>query len=699
MTRRAASFRFLVALLLTILAAAAPLAADLAGRWEGRLEIAGVTLDFDVDLTEADGAWTGDISIPEQGAVDLPLTAITVADGRVGFMIDGVPGDPTFAGDAAADGASIAGVFSQGGAEGGFTMYRGPDRAAAAGARLDELEPVIEQALADFMVPGLAIGVVVDDQVVWAKGFGLRDVGNAKPVTPKTLMAIGSSTKAFTTFLLATLVDEGLMEWDAPVAGYLPGFDLYDEYASAHLTPRDMVTHRSGLPRHDLAWYGNNDLPRDEMVRRLRYFQPNKELRQTFQYNNMMFLTAGYLGGVLAGSTWEDAVRARIFTPLGMTASNFSVDDSQKSDDFALPYQEKDDAIEEMAFRRIDAIGPAGSINSNVEDMIRWLRVHLGGGVVDGKRIVGAATLTELHTPQMTLARMPEHAEFAPGAYAMGWFVDAYRGFTRVEHGGNIDGFSALVTLYPRDGVGVVALANKNATGLPELVTRTIADRVFDLEPKDWLGEALERRKLGLEAADAAEEKKETRRVPGTEPAHALDAYAGEYAHPGYGVLTIARDGDALAMRFNGIETPLAHWHYEVFKGGENPDDRTFEDMEIKFATNFRGVVASVAAPFEPMADDIVFARRPEARLSDPAYLARFAGAYVLGGDEISFAVQGDRLILSVPGQPSFTLVPDITGEFGLEGVSGYSVRFDEKDGAVTAVLNQPNGVFELEKK
>jgi len=680
----------------TVAVAAEPV--DVAGHWKGEVELPGTELGFNIDFTKKDGAWIGDISIPMQNAKNLPLVDVVVDGRNVTFKMQ-VPGDPTFKGTLSDDDETIAGDFAQGGVTATFSMSRGIDMAAAARERLAGFEEVVERALKDFMVPGLALGIVADDQVIWAKGFGYRDIENKKPVTPKTLLAIGSCTKAFTTFLLATLVDEGKLDWDSPVASYLPNFKLFDEYATAHLTPRDMVTHRSGLPRHDLAWYNKHDLSRADLVSRLRYFQPNKELRETFQYNNMMFLTAGYLAGQLTGGTWEDAAKERIFHCLGMTSTNFSVNDSQKTDDYALPYEEDDDEIKKMAFRNIDEVGPAGSINSNVEDMSRWMRVHLNEGKLGDEQILSAPALSELHTPQMVLARLPKDAEFSVGAYAMGWFVDAYRGHTRVQHGGNIDGFSALVTLYPRDGVGVVALANKNGTGVPELITRTIADRVFDLESKDWLGEALERRKLGKEVTKEAEKKKESRRIPDTRPTHPLTAYAGEYEQPGYGVLTIAQDGDKLVMTFNNIETPLMHWHYDVFKGLKNPDDATFENMEIKFTTNFKGVVDAVSAPFEPMVDEIVFSRRADSKLSDPAHLARFAGVYELAGDEITFEIQGDHLSLSAPGQPSFKLVPDVTGEFNLDGLAGFSVSFKEHDGAITAVLNQPNGVFELKRK
>jgi hypothetical protein len=414
----------------------------------------------------------------------------------------------------------------------------------------------------------------------------------------------------------------------------------------------------------------------------------------------MMFLTAGYLAGQLTGSTWEEAVKQRIFTPLGMTQTNLSVTDSQKAPDFALPYEEKDDEIRKMSFRNIDNVGPAGSINSNVEDMTKWLIVHVNKGKLAGQPIINEATLLEMHTPQMAIAAIPEEPELSPTSYGMGWFCNTYRGHYRVSHGGNIDGFSALVTLFPRDGLGIVVLVNKNAAALPGLATLHAADRILGLEFKDWNGEALEKREIAKAAQKEAEEKKDTLRKPDTKPAHAMEEYAGKYEHPGYGILEIQLQDGQLVMVYNNIVTPLEHWHYEVFNGLENPDDHTFEDLRIRFLTNMKGDVDAVAVPLEMMVDEIIFERRPDDRMSDPEYLARFLGDYEIANQTISINLKGDVLTLNVPGQPSLDLVPDRDDEFNLKGIAGISIKFVVgDDGSVTMSLKQPNGVFETKRK
>ena len=376
------------------------------GRWQGAIELPGQKLEVIVRIAAGEGgAWSGEIDIPAQGARNLPLTAFDVtARGAVRFSIAGIPGEPTFRGTLASDGGSetLAGEFTQAGQKYPFRLARAADAAVSSANALEGFDDFVDGARKTWNVPGLAVAIVQDGEVVLAKGYGVRDVAGNLPVTPDTLFAIGSSTKAFTVMSLAVLVDDGKLDWDTPVQAYLPRFALQDECASAGMTPRDLVTHRSGLPRHDLVWY-NAPLTRAELFERLRYLEPNAGFRSKWQYQNLMFLTAGYLAGEVSGRSWEDLVRARIFDPLGMTSSNFSVLESRKTADFAKPYTRKEKKTSEIPFRNIDVVGPAGSINSNLNDMARWLKLQLSDGSLGGRRVVGAANLEQMHEPQMVM--------------------------------------------------------------------------------------------------------------------------------------------------------------------------------------------------------------------------------------------------------------------------------------------------------
>jgi CubicO group peptidase (beta-lactamase class C family) len=669
-----------------------------AGHWEGAIELPNRQLEVDVDLVHQDSGWTGDISIPAQGASDLPLVDITVEGRAVGFRIQGVPGEPTFDGELAADGATLGGTFTQGGQSFDFRLERAAAPAAQAGESLADLRATIEQALEDFEVPGLGVAVVVDGEPVLVEGFGQRNLDTGEPVTADTLFAIGSATKAFTTAVLATLVDEGLLEWDEPVADYLPGFKLADPHASRALNVMDLVTHVSGLPRHDAVWY-NNPETRAGLLERLRYLEPNQDLREQFQYQNLMYMTAGLLVEELTGASWEQAVRARLLDPLGMPRTNFTVREMGDSSDGAAGHDLREDELQVIPYRDITTMGPAGSINSNPAEMTRWLLLHLGDGTLDGERILDEANLRLMHTPQVSLKSFPAKQDILLTSYGPGWFIDAYRGLYRVHHGGNIDGFSALVTLLPFEDVGIVVLANRNATSLPELVTRTIIDRVTGLEPQPWIPDGLAEYQAAKQMAEEAEEKAAETRIEGTSPSHPLADYAGRYEHPGYGTMEIVREGEQLSVRFHELEAPLEHWHYDVFRAGE-ADDPALEKTQFQFRNDASGYVAELVVPLEPLVDPIVFERQPDERLSDPDYLQRFAGVYQLGPQRLTISVSADHLVAALPGQPTYELAPVRGTTFALEPLTGYRVIFRENEaGEVTGLaVEQPNGLFEADK-
>jgi len=573
---------------------------------------------------------------------------------------------------------------------------------------LEGFDTFAEGTLTEWAVPGAAVVVVKDGAVVLSRGYGLRDVAHGLEVTPRTIFAIGSSTKAFTTMALALLVDDGTLDWDTPIRQYLPTFTLYDTFATERMTARDLVTHRSGLPRHDLMWY-NTPFSRTEVFDRLRYLRPNKDFRTTWQYQNLMYMTAGYLVEALSGHSWEEFVIERIFQPLGMERSNLSVDVSRQSSDIALPYKEKDEdgqgagAPADIPFLNLDTMGPTGSINSSIEDMARWLLLHLDEGKHDDRQIVSAHGIEQMHTPQMVMMDgigIPTRYPEAPQAsYGMGWFVQPYRGHNLIHHGGNVDGFSALVSFLPREKMGVVVLTNGNGNPVPYILSLHIYDRLLGLDEAPWNSRYKEDRARGKEAAKAGTEKNTADRKEGKGPFHDLDEYAGAYEHLGYGVMSIAADGDGLTATYNGLDFKLTHYHYDVF-------ELTYEIFDIRmkvvFSTNARGDVASLALPLEPATPDIEFTRLPPRDLLDRTALERFTGDYDLMGRALSVALKGeDTLLVSIPGQPDYELTPYKGTQFEVKGLSGISFEFkdDETEAVTEVVVNQMGAVFTAQRK
>ena len=574
--------------------------------------------------------------------------------------------------------------------------------AAAPAAALAGLDEFVAGAMKDWKVPGVAVAVVKDGQVILSKGYGTRDADKQLPVTPKTLFAIGSITKSFTVTALGMLADDGKLDWDKPVREYLPEFRLYDQVASDHMTPRDLVTHRSGLPRHDALWY-NSTFTRREMIERLRYLEPSKDFRSTWQYNNLMFLTAGYLAGQLAGTSWEELVRARIFGPLGMTGSNFSVTDSQKSPDFAQPYATVKEEIKKIPFRGIDEMAPAGSINSNIEDMTRYLLFHMNQGKAGERQLLSATNAQQMQSPQMVIPGALRYPEIGHSAYGMAFVVSSYRGHKMVQHGGAIDGFIALLTFLPQDNIGVVVLTNSTVRALPNVITYNVFDWLLGAEPAPWSARLQELQKKEEESEEEAKKKGYTPRKEGTEPSHPLADYAGEYEHPGYGVaaFAVAEDKAGLKITYNRLTSPLRHFHYDVFEVPENPLD-PFEKAKVQFLMSVNGDIDRVLVPLEPNVKEIVFTRRAEKKMRERSFLEPLAGEYTLGPTTVSVTLKGeDTLVLVVPGQPPYELVPTRGLSFDLKGLTGFSIEF-KKDaaGAVTeAVFYQPNGTFVAKRK
>ena len=231
-----------------------------------------------------------------------------------------------------------------------------------------DFEDYVNKALKDWGVPGVAIAIVKDDRIVYAKGFGVRELNKPEPVDEHTLFAIGSSSKAFTAASLAILVDQSKIKWDDPATKYLPGFQLFDPYSTREMTVADLLSHRSGLTRGDLLWYAS-DYDRNEVLRRVRYLKPSWSLRSRFGYQNIMFLAAGQIIPSVTGKTWDDFMRERIFTPLHMKSTSTSIKSFAGNANVASPHSKIDDKVRAVSWRNIDNIAPAGSINSNVQDM------------------------------------------------------------------------------------------------------------------------------------------------------------------------------------------------------------------------------------------------------------------------------------------------------------------------------------------
>lgn len=457
------------------------------------------------------------------------------------------------------------------------------------------LDALMKDALGYWRAPGAAIVVVRGDETVYAKGFGVRNVKTKEPVTAETIFAIGSTTKAFTTAAMAVLVDQGLMKWDDPVRKHLPEFRLSDPLANESVTLRDIVTHRTGLIRHDMLWY-NSPWSRDEILRRIGLVPLTYPFRTTFQYQNIMFLAAGEAVAATAGLSYEDFVRKRIFQPLGMKTANFTMAEAESAANHASPHERRGDRSEPIAWRNVNNIGPAGSINASVSDLAPWIRMQLNGGVIDGKRLISAENVREMHTPQQVIRLEGRWKIFFPESetlqlsYGLGWFINDFRGHQLVMHGGTIDGFRAMIMLEPAAKIGIAVLTNLNGTPMPEATCYNVMDLLLGLSKKDWNRQLDEAGKQYEMESMAAIDRRLAARKPDTKPTHEFSAYCGTYENPAYGKAEVILASGKLVLLWSNFKTRLEHFHYDVF----TPEDDRLKYETAMFSLNSDGDVAGL---------------------------------------------------------------------------------------------------------
>ncbi|HTM55396.1 MAG TPA: serine hydrolase [Pirellulales bacterium] len=461
------------------------------------------------------------------------------------------------------------------------------------------LEAKITKALGDWQVPGLAIAIVKDDRVVLAKGFGARKTGEPASVDADTLFAIGSTSKAFTAATLAMLIDEGKLAWDDPVTKHLAGFALYDPAVTRELTVRDLLCHRSGLPRGDALWYGTGN-DRVEILRRVRHLKPDSSFRSKFGYQNIMYLAAGEVTARVAKTSWDDFVKERLFLPLGMKSSNTSVTALPAGGNAATPHSKVADTLEPLPWRNIDNVGPAGSINSNVNDMAQWIRMQLGNGEFEGKRLVSAAAIDEMRSPQTIVQLSPDIKARFPGtkflAYGLGWMLRDYKGRLLAEHGGGIDGMTSQVALVPEEKLGVVILTNRGGTALPSALSHHVFDRFLKIAGRDWLAEDLSAQNETERKTKEAKTKLEASRAKDTKPSLPLEKYAARFTSELYGPATVTCKEGKLTMDRDGrFAADLEHWHYDTFRA--KYQDKAMEPQLLTFELDSSGKVAAVEIP------------------------------------------------------------------------------------------------------
>lgn len=576
--------------------------------------------------------------------------------------------------------------------------------------RFDGLDLELNKLLETWHVAGFTVAVVEKDKIVYSKGFGYRDYENKTPVTPNTNFAIGSSSKAFTSGLLGILKEEGKLTFEDSPIKHIPELRFKNAEMNELITIRDIMTHRTGLPRHDISWYLFSTNSRDSLMQRIAYQEPFAKVREKWYYNNFMFLTQGVIAERITGKSWEENIDEHFFQPLEMKTSSTIIDGLKNGKDASFGYEVKNDSdIKKMDFYDIAAMGPAGSINSNVNEMSNWVMTWIDGGKFKGKQILPESYVKEAMSSQMVMSGGIPDKEFPDlhmSSYGYGWMVSSYKGHYRVEHGGNIDGFSANVSFFPSDSIGIVVLANQNGSVIPGLVRNIISDRVLKVSKTDWNKTFKERADKAKVAEKEASATKTSSRKTGTKPSHLLVEYTGDYSNPGYGSLEIIFKNDSLFAKAGKNNMWLKHYHYDVFapyaveKG--KIDTLGGIPIQFNFRTNDSGDISSFVSKLEPAVDHLEFKRTPKGVCMEKDELEKYVGDYELPGIVAKVYIKGENtLYLLVPGQPEYELLPLEKHNFALKILDGFKLKFvEDGSGNIAEVLFvQPNGTFKAKRK
>jgi CubicO group peptidase (beta-lactamase class C family) len=434
-------------------------------------------------------------------------------------------------------------------------------------------DAIVKASLDAWHVPGVAVAIVRDGEVVYLKGLGVRSLDAREPVTADTLFPLASCSKGFTTAALAALVDDGKIDWDDPVVKHVPFFHLGDPLADRDVRLRDLLCHRTGLATHDLLWY-HAPWSQEEAVRRLGRLPLEKPFRTAFQYQSTTYTAAGFAISAAAHTPWDEFLTTRLIHPLGMDSTVCTSTAAAKFEDRAAGHRiNRHGQPEQTPHYPQETANAAGSIYSTARDLTRWLRFQLEDGSLDGKHLVSREALAETHRPQMVIKMEAADRAMQPDTvqltYGLGWVVQDYRGRRLISHAGMIEGFRCHLTLAPDAKVGVALLCNLHRTRMNQALSNKLIDRLLALPRKDW-DAILLRATHQLEAeADQKEQARLAKRHHGTHPSLEPAAYAGVYEHPAYGEAKIKLEDGRLVLRYSDFVGPLEHFEYDTYDWDE----------------------------------------------------------------------------------------------------------------------------------
>ncbi len=474
-------------------------------------------------------------------------------------------------------------------------------------ASLTNLSNFINTLIEEWQVPSVAVGVIENNNVIFSEAFGFRDVENKYNATTNTLFGIGSITKSFIATALGILVDKSQLDWNLPIKKYIPEFEAYDNIITNELSAIDILCHRSGFDNH--AFIINMMKNNKTLIKKFKHFKPKLSFRTHYYYSNVMYVIAACLIERISNENWKKFIKENILKPLDMKNTNFSVIDSQKTNDFAFPYEKHEkDKITKTKFYNDQIMAPAGGINSTLNDMINWLKVNLNQGTYNNQKIISNKVLAEIHSPHIVIPSSGLSTEFSYDHYGLGWKIRSYKNHHMIYHAGNVDGFSSYVGFLPLDNIGVVILSNLKSNPIPNIIYMNIIETLLETSITDWNSRFLKQHKLEKEKKRKIDELRE-KKINNTNLSHKIDAYTGSYESPAYGKINIKCNDKKLLYIETQRETLfLKHYHYDFF-------ELSFESTQdivilVKFDINKEGIINKfIIMDEENEANNIIFTK------------------------------------------------------------------------------------------
>ena len=576
------------------------------------------------------------------------------------------------------------------------------DESAKVAQKLEGFDAFMEKVLKDWNGPGMGVGIVVNDKLVFAKGYGYRDYEKKLPITSSTLFPIASNTKLFTAVAAGFLVEEGKLTWDDPIRTSVPSIEFYNSELNNTVTLRDMLSHRTGITRHDTIWY-KSDYSEKELFERLKYLEPKEPLRQMFLYNNMMYAGAGESIYLQSGKPWADFVREKILKPLDMNSTVYTIADMLKQPDHGVPFTERRDSTEIYKipyYEETNGLAAAGAIISNIEDMSHWLIALMNNGTYAGKNVLPSKVLQATLEPSIaqpnTAGETRGWWEVLNRTYGMGRQTAVYRGRPITFHGGDLPGFHSQVSFMPNERIGVIVFViGDHIAPLYNPISYNVYERLLGMDQTPWTDRLLAIRVKNKQADKEARSKAGAGRVMNTQPSHPLADYVGEFEHPSYGILKIGLKDNQLQFDFHKIHFAMTHFHYDRF---DTPDDEQDGKWSVNFATNPQGDIDKATMSLDE--NEAVFTRRAAAL--DDTLANRLAGTYLTpNGGKFQVVIKpGSGLYVVFPGAPEQKLISYKGLKFRVQEFSDVVVEFVEENGQITSLKQtDPSGEYTFKRQ